>query len=175
MMKEYTADELLEAREKRVSLIGKLLKRYNTPLLVMRVNYPGLEKTNEMTVNIIEDMGSLICAVLSDKVCGKLLLQGAEGPILYVAVQEDVWALKRMAIDLEEKHTLGRCLDLDVYDLEGKSIGRQELGYPRRKCYLCQEYAHYCVRARRHSEHEVIGYIKEKYREYRENVYGREH
>ncbi|EGW41335.1 citrate lyase holo-[acyl-carrier protein] synthase [Desulfosporosinus sp. OT] len=175
MMKEYTADELLLAREKRVSLIGKLLKRHNTPLLVMRVNYPGLKKTNEMTTQIIEDMSSLICTLLSDKIFSKLLLQGAEGPILYVAVKEEAYALKRMAVDLEEKHTLGRCLDLDVYDYEGKSIGRQELGYPRRKCYLCEDDAHFCVRAGRHSEHEVIGYIEEKYREYRENVYGREH
>lgn len=172
-MKEYTADELLEAREKRVGLIDRLVKRYNTPLLVMRVNYPGLEKTNKVTVNIIKDMSPLIYTILSDKVCGKLLLRGAEGPILYVAVNEDVMALKRIAINLEEKHTLGRCLDLDVYDLEGKSIGRQELGYPRRKCYLCEDYAHHCVRARRHNEHEVVGYIEEKFREYRENLYGR--
>lgn len=172
-MKEFTADELLEAREKRVELINELLKRYRTPLLVMRVNYPGLKKTNNLTVNIIEAMSPLICNILRAKVCGKLLLQGAEGPILYVAIKEDVLALKTIAINFEEKQPLGRCLDLDVYDLEGKSIGRQELGYPRRKCYLCEDYAHYCVRARRHSEHEVVGYIEEKYREYRENVYGR--
>ena len=170
MMKEYTVDELLKAREKRVSLIDKLLNRYNTPLLVMRVNYPGLEKTNHLTVNIIEAMSPLICTILCDKVCGQWLLRGAEGPILYVAVKEDVLALKTKAINLEETHTLGRCLDLDVYNLEGKSIGRQELGYPRRKCYLCEDYAHYCVRARRHSEHEVVAYIEEKFKEYRENV-----
>jgi len=172
-MKVYTIDDLLEAREKRVDLINKLLKRYNAPLLVMRVNYPGLEKTNKMTISIIEDMNSLICTILSGKVCGKLLLQGAEGPILYVAVNEDVLVLKRIAINLEEKHPLGRCLDLDVYDLIGKCIGRQELGYPRRKCYLCEDYAHYCVRARRHSEEEVIEYIVEKYRGYREETFGR--
>jgi holo-ACP synthase len=172
-MKEYTAAELLEAREKRVGLIDKLLKRYNTPLLVMRVNYPGLEKTNKLTENIMAEMGSLICALLSGKVCSKMLLRGAEGPIFYVAVREDVLALKTIAIKFEETHMLGRCLDLDVYDLEGKSISRQELGYLKRKCYLCEDYAHNCVRARRHSEHEVVGYIEEKYREYKENVNGR--
>ena len=173
-MKEYTADELLEAREKRVSLIGKFLKRYHTPLLVMRVNYPGLEKTNRVTVSIIEEMSPVICTILDDKVCGKLLHQGAEGPILYVAVNEDAVALKAIAINIEEEHTFGRCLDLDVYDLAGKSISRQELGYPRRKCYLCEQYAHYCVRAKRHSEQEIIAYIEEKYRGYRDESYGRE-
>ncbi|MDR3583754.1 MAG: citrate lyase holo-[acyl-carrier protein] synthase [Desulfosporosinus sp.] len=175
MMKEYTVDELLKAREKRVGLIDNLLKRYHTPLLVMRVNYPGLKKMNPLTVKIIEVMSPLICTILSAQVCGKWLLQGAEGPILYVAVQEDVLALKRIAINLEEKHILGRCLDLDVYNLEGKSIGRQELGYPRRTCYLCEDFVHYCVRARRHSEHEVVAFIEEKYTEYRDNMHDRAH
>ena len=89
-MQEYTADELLTARENRVGVIGKLLKRYNTPLLVIRVNYPGLKKTNNVTVNITRDISRLICTRFGDKVCGKVLLQGAEGPILFVAVDEDV-------------------------------------------------------------------------------------
>lgn len=166
-MKAYTADELLDAREKRASLIDKLLKRYNTPLLVMRVNYPGLKKMNDVTVTIINDMSPLICIILSDKVKGKLLTQGAEGPIFYAAVEEDVSVLKRIAIDFEGNHSLGRCLDIDVYDSSGRSLSRQELGYPRRKCYLCEDYAQHCVRARQHSEREVIEYIEEKFREYR--------
>ena len=176
MMKKYTADELFEAREKRVGLIGKLLKNYNVPLLVMRVNYPGLEKTNKVTISIIEVMSPLICTILSDRVCGKLLLlRGAEGPMFYAAVNEDVLNLKALAIDVEEKHPLGRCLDLDVYDLEGHSLSRQRLGHPRRKCYLCNDDAHNCVRAGRHKEHEVIRYIEEKYRNYKESMYGGEH
>lgn len=168
-MREYTADELFEAREERVVIIDQLLKYYNTPLLVMRVNYPGLKKTNDVTLNIIRDMSTLICNLFGDKVCFKSLRQGAEGPIFLAAVKEDVLALKRVAIDLEEKHALGRCLDLDVYTCMGKSISRQELGYPRRKCYLCEDYAQHCVRARRHSEREVIEYIEEKFREYRKS------
>lgn len=175
-MRTYTADELLEAREKRVGLIGRLLKYYKVPLLVMRVNYPGLEKTNKVTVSIIEAMRPLIRKRLRGKVCGeRLMLQGAEGPTFYVAVHEDVLALKALAIDVEERHSLGRCIDLDVYDLEGQSISRQRLGYPRRKCYLCDDYAHNCVRAERHRKDEIIGYIEEKYSNYRESVYGGEH
>lgn len=167
MMKEYTADELLTAREKRVDMIEKLLKHFNTPLLVMRVNYPGLKKTNDVTLKIIQDLSSFICRIFGDKVCFKSQLQGAEGPIFMAAIEEDVLALKKAAMVLEEKHSLGRCLDLDVYDPMGRSISRQELGYPRRKCYLCEDYAHLCVRARRHSEREVIEYIEERFREYR--------
>lgn len=167
--REYTADEILDGREKRVDLIDKLLKQYNLPLLVMRVNYPGLKKTNAITVNIIKEMSPLICTSLSTKVRGKLLTQGAEGPIFHVAVEEDVKALKMIAIKFEENHSLGRCLDLDVYDRLGYSLSRQELGFPRRTCYLCEDYAHHCVRARRHSEPEIIAFIEGKYRDYAEH------
>ncbi|HZK84401.1 MAG TPA: citrate lyase holo-[acyl-carrier protein] synthase [Desulfosporosinus sp.] len=169
-MKEYTADELLDAREKRVDVITTLLKQYNTPLLVMRVNYPGLKKTNDVTLAIIKEMSPLICNLLSDKIRGKLLTQGADGPSFYVAVEEDVFGLKSLAIDFEENHSLGRCLDLDVYDRLGTSISRQELGFTRRKCYLCEDFAHHCVRVRRHNELEIIAYIEEKYRDYRERA-----
>jgi holo-ACP synthase CitX len=172
-MKEYTADELLDAREKRVVLIDRLLKQNNTPLLVMRVNYPGLKKTNDITITMIHDMSAVICTILSDKVKGRHLTQGAEGPIFYAAVEEDVLALKTIAIDFEETHSLGRCLDIDVYDRSGNSISRQELGFPKRKCYLCEDDAHHCVRSRRHSEIDIMTYIEEKYLEYRKSVYGR--
>ena len=161
----------------------------------MRVNYPGLKKMNDMTESMIQDMSALICRILDDadhldhenyvdhgnhldhgnhinqvnhKIKGKLLSQGAEGPIFYVMVEEEPRALKTWAVKFEENHVLGRCLDLDVYDTWGQSISRQELGYPRRKCYLCEDYAQHCVRARQHSEQEVIEYIEERYGEYRE-------
>lgn len=170
-MKEYTADDLLEAREKRVQLIAKLQKRYETPLLVLRVNYPGLKKSNAVTLSIIQDMSALICAISGDRVCFKSLHQGAEGPIFLAAIEEDVLVLKRAAMDLEEQHTLGRCLDIDVYDRSGKSLSRQELGYPSRKCYLCDDSAHHCVRARRHSEAKVIEYIEERFSDYKELIH----
>ena len=171
-MKKYTADELLDAREERVALIEALLKKYDTPLLVMRVNFPGLRKTNDITVTMIREMSLLICTLLGDKVRGKLLTRGAEGPIFYAAVDEEGLGLKTISITFEENHSLGRCLDIDVYDRLGHSISRQELGFPRRKCYLCEDYAHHCVRARRHGEQEIITYIQEKYRDYAEK--GRE-
>lgn len=165
-MKEYTADELLDAREKRAGLIESLLKQYNTPLLVMRVNYPGLKKTNLVTAGMINDLSPLICTLFSDKLRGTLLTYGADGPVFYAAVDETVSALKIIAINFEENHSLGRCLDLDVYDRLGQGLSRQELGFLRRKCYLCEDDAQHCVRARRHSEREIIAYIEEKYRDY---------
>lgn len=165
-MREYTAAELLAARELRAAIIQKLVEHYHTPLLVMRVNYPGLKKMNELTLKIIQDMSVWLCRILGEKICFTSLQRGAEGPIFLAAVAEDALILKKAAINWEEQHILGRCLDLDVYDNSGKGISRLELGFPGRKCYLCEDFARYCVRARRHSEREVIQYIEDKFREY---------
>ncbi|AFQ46072.1 citrate lyase holo-[acyl-carrier protein] synthase [Desulfosporosinus meridiei] len=166
-MRNYTVGDLLEAREKRVQQIEQLIKGYGNPLLALRVNYPGLKKTNELTMTIIREMGELLSSMFELKLAYKTLRQGAEGPIFMAVVQKDVFALKKLAVEFEENHVLGRCLDLDVYDHSGRSVSRQELGYPKRKCYLCEDYAQHCVRARRHPEHEVIHYIEEKFRNYR--------
>ena len=167
MIKNAIAEKILEAREERVSKIAEMLEEYKMPVLVMRVNYPGLNKNNELTINIMKDMSKVIEKILGSKLYIKFNTSGAEGNILYISVQEEVKKLKKIAIDIEETHVLGRCLDIDVYDIDGRSIGRQELGYEVRKCYLCQDYAHNCVRSRVHSEEQVIAYIKEKYRKFK--------
>ena len=165
-MRKSAADRILEAREKRAELIDKMINEYKKPLLVMRVNYPGLKKNNELTIGIMEDMDKVICDTLGSKSYKKTITSGVEGPILYMVVSEDAIMLKEIAIELEENHILGRCLDIDIYDIEGKGISRKQLGYEVRKCYLCNDYAQTCVRAKVHSEEEVIAFIKKRYKEY---------
>lgn len=117
----------------------------------------------------MEDMNKVIIGTLGSKIYLKYATLGIEGTVLYISVSEESKNLKRIAIDIEEKHILGRCLDIDVYDLDGRVISRQELGYEARKCYLCENYAHNCVRARIHSEQQIIAYIQEKYKKYIED------
>jgi len=168
-MRKNIAGKILEAREERANKIDEMLKNYNKPVLVMRVNYPGLNKNNELTLKIMEDMNKVLSNTLGSKLYIKLVTIGVEGTVIYISVSEESKNLKQIAINIEEKHILGRCLDIDVYNLDGGIISRQDLGYEARKCYLCENNAHNCVRARVHSEQQVIAYIEEKYRKYMED------
>ena len=170
-MKKYSAEEILTARERRIDIYNIVTQKYAMPFLVIRVNYPGREKNNELCDNIIQAIDKVLIYTFSDKVHCKGVTYGAEGVILYMAINEDAYALKRAAIDIENNHLLGRCVDIDVYNAQGDSIGRSDLGIEPRKCYLCDNSAHICVRSMRHSEEEVIEYIKNKYREYKESIY----
>jgi holo-ACP synthase/triphosphoribosyl-dephospho-CoA synthase len=68
-------------------------------------------------------------------------------------------ALKTMALHIEETHPLGRLLDIDVLDGEGK-INRAALGAKERKCLICGGGAFACGRARAHTVEELTGAVK---------------
>ncbi len=63
--------------------------------------------------------------------------------------------VKKITVDLEENHPLGRLFDIDVYDADGAAVSRQELGVPGRKCLICHEDAKACGRSRTHSVEEL--------------------
>ena len=157
---------MLEAREKRAEEIAYLIERYKRPVLAMRVNYPGLQKTNATTRAIIREMSLELSELFGSRIFFKSLRQGAEGPVFLAVLEGEGTALKRAAIGLEEKHPLGRCVDIDIYTGKNRSISRQELGYSGRKCYLCSEDAHYCVRSRRHNSQGVIACIENIFKNY---------
>ncbi|MDQ0480045.1 triphosphoribosyl-dephospho-CoA synthase CitG [Hathewaya limosa] len=189
---EYKAEDILIAREQRVELQEKLMQQYNGNIVVMRVNYPGLKKYNKISISIIKVMYREIVRLLrqnnveliheelignvkeyndinkiirNEAVCieDKNL---AEGPIVIFVCNENPLKLKKITTKLEEEHILGRCLDIDVYNESGNSISRRELGYGFRKCFLCNDIAHVCVRTKRHTENEVINFIKNSYKKY---------
>lgn len=162
----YSADDILKAREKRVEIRNCLMKRFNLPTIEVKVNYPGLSKENKVTSDIIKSMDTLISDILFSKIYFKSLRFTAEGPILTLVVDKDPIEIKKITTDIEEKHTLGRILDIDVYDLHGKAISRVALGYAERKCFLCNRPAFECIRSSAHSECEIVNYIMKKYGEF---------
>lgn len=172
-MRKYSAGEILDARERRVDYQNYLLEKYKMPLLVARVNYPGLNKNNEMTQNIIEGIETILYDIYQFKTFCKTLIFGAEGPILFMNIKENAASIKKTSIEIEEKHILGRCVDIDIYDESGNGISRTEIGYSMRKCFICDNIAHKCVRSRKHDEKEVVQYIRNKYVEYMESFYGK--
>ena len=58
---------------------------------------------------------------------------------------------KKIAIQLEETHPLGRMYDIDIFNKYGKKISRTEIGREERKCYICNDKAIFCCRAQKHS------------------------
>ncbi|WP_392486042.1 citrate lyase holo-[acyl-carrier protein] synthase [Haloimpatiens sp. FM7315] len=169
----YRAEDILDARENRVFKEKKILEKYLNTLIVVRANYPGINKDNFITREIVSVVGNHILNIkdFKNKILFKEIEYTADGPIFFIVVNENFLNIKKICINIEENHKLGRCVDIDVYNEKGKGISRRNFGLPSRKCFLCSEDAHVCVRSRKHSEKDVIDYIEKTLEDYRENAY----
>lgn len=162
----YSAEDILNAREERVEFQQELIEKFHQILIVMRVNYPGINKDNYITRGIISIMKEELYTLFKDKIIFKKEEITAEGSLIFIVIGEDSKNVKIKTIKLEDEHSLGRLLDIDVYDKVGNSLSRSELGFEKRKCFICNLHAHLCVRARKHEEDEIINFIKNRYEKY---------
>lgn len=162
----FTIEKFLEARELRVEKQSELMKKYSLPLMVVRANYPGPMKNEYPAHEIVEAVARDIKNILRGKIVFEEHETTLEGR-LYTAVSSlELTELKKKMIYLEEKHPLGRFVDIDVYGDEGHSISRTDLGYGRRRCYICDMEAVVCTRAQTHTLEELKRHILKGYERY---------
>ncbi len=173
--KNYYADykdedifnKLLEAREERAGLITNLSHKYKKTIICIRANYPGLYKINQDAVEIVNVMKAEAEKIFKGFIINSLYNVTYEGPVTILAIDKASKEVKRETVKIEENHSLGRLVDIDVYDEMGIGISREEVEVPRRKCFLCENEAHNCVRSKAHTEVEVKEYINKLVKEFR--------
>ena len=162
------ANAILDAREERVNLIETLIENYKDTIVVARVNYPGNNKENYISDYIIEKGREELIKVFNDRIEHIIEKSSAEGPYIVLILKLDGNTAKRRTIEIENTHLLGRFLDLDVYEGSISSISRQSLGFDKRTCYLCGNYAHECIRSKNHTVEEVEEFIIKAVKRYME-------
>ncbi|MEG1254477.1 triphosphoribosyl-dephospho-CoA synthase CitG [Clostridium sp.] len=169
-------DEFLEHREKRVAHQEKLLRNSDgITLATVRVNYPGIEKSNFITDNIAKIIYNDISIFKEKNITYKEIYKNKEGLIGHFIFNIDNITIKKFLVNMEENHILGRCVDLDVYYIKedeqvhkGEICGtsRSDLGFSSRRCFLCDEEARICSRSGNHSINDIKKYFENKYEEY---------
>jgi holo-ACP synthase len=167
----YTAEDILLERERRTKLQEKLVEEYRVPILIIRVNYPGVKKDNKFSQSIIKIMDGAVCEVFDGSIVNKIINTTAEGPIVIMSINKEARDIKSITLKIEDNHALGRCVDIDVYDENYRGISREDFGLHMRKCFICDDIAHNCVRSGKHSTEEVEGFIKNKLRSYMEKIH----
>lgn len=149
---EASLQEILGAREDRAQKQQTLLAQYQKPLLCFTMNIAGPEKySRDISLGFSVGNWLLQDALREQKLLHKELHRHNTGCEAYYVVDMPAPELKQLAIDLEETHLIGRLFDMDVIGTDGKKIDRESLGYPRRKCLICQQDARICARSRAHS------------------------
>ena len=129
------------------------------PLVVFRINYPG--EKNNFIVNTIYRLIDLKLDFIY-----KQEVNSQEGPILLGIVDMDAIELKQRMILIEEDHPLGRLLDIDVYNENFSQLTRIQFDKPKRKCLICDDFAHNCIRSKKHKIEVVEAKIFSMFRNY---------
>lgn len=164
--------EFLFDRDKRVSYQEQLLKENQDKTLVtIRINYPGIEKSNYITDDIVNIIYDEINTYYGKYIVFKHKYKNKEGIIGHLLFDLDFVNVKKLMINIEEEHILGRCLDIDVYTLKNEKvigISRSDLFKKARKCFICELDAKICSRAQTHSIEEIKAYFEHLYKKYKE-------
>lgn len=151
---EVTLGEILAARESRVARQKALLSAYRCSLICLTLNIPGPQKVTPKTERVFRIAVDMVLTRLGamglPEVQCQLVnaLTGSEG---YFMVELPARMLKAAMVELEDYRPLSRLFDLDVLDADGTKLSRSDLGFPSRKCLLCDRPAPVCARSRAHS------------------------
>ena len=159
-------NEILQSREERINNI-KALMRDGFNYLIVKANYPGSNKNEKGAKFLVHIFKNIIINKI--KVERFFYFDSFDGPYYILETKMDKTSLKREMILIEESHSLGRFIDLDVFSLEG-SVNRKSLGYRERKCFICDNDAHVCSRNKTHSINELKDIINDSIESYLKNT-----
>ena len=180
-----TLDELLASRDARHAMQQKLMAEHSGKTLVcLTVVMPGSVKRNQQSLTAahaaVEAMRKAF-AVEGNK--GLFPLENIEAPDPLVPIESLAPTLleldletgyeaylitpmplleaKRIAVNIEDTHPLGRLFDIDIINADGVPVSRDAIGEKPRRCLVCDHEARYCMRMRWHTQEEIWAKINE--------------
>lgn len=156
---ERILHKILLSREQRAEKQKALIKTYNCSIISFVLNIPGPQKDSPLYRRIHHVGVSELISKIQEKgleILYKQIEDKDTGSQAYICIDADSVELKKITVELEENHPLGRIFDLDVIDKNCKGITREMLGLSKRKCLLCDDESTICRRERKHTTEELI-------------------
>lgn len=157
-MNDVSLLEMMNAREMRCRMQQQLLQAYKKPMICLTLNIPGPVKLLPGVPDAFETARCRIEQLLEERlvlVNHLETLKAKTGYEAFYCIDASPEFAKELMITLEDADRLGRLFDIDVLRADGTKVSREELGYPARRCLLCDEPAHACSRSRKHSVEEL--------------------
>jgi len=155
-----TLEELLLARDQRREKQIELLDAYpNTTLICITIVMPGSVKLDDNTIIIGQTAKKEVKKAFQQSTIYTLEEKKKTGYEFYLLTKENCLEVKKICCFIEQNHPLGRLFDIDVLDNNHNIINREEVGYEKRKCLLCDNEARFCMRNHTHTQDEILNHI----------------
>lgn len=158
MEREVTLAEVLAAREVRVGWQNYLRKRYGSTVISFTLNIAGPVKDSPLSRRVFREGKKQLAAGLAAArlpVLECLEQEAVTGCEAQYAVEGTPWEVKALCASIENGSPLGRLFDMDVLDLDGRKLDREEVGGGPRNCIVCGATGNGCASRRTHSAAEV--------------------
>lgn len=147
-----TLNEILTSREERAALQRVLLDIHHFPVLSFTMNIAGPQKNTPLIKRaFLEGVRAILDKVPEHKIAEKIQKDKNTGCELVMSIDTDAHSLKKLCIDIEDTHPLGRLFDIDVITESGAALNRPK----ERGCLVCSSPGRSCAAGRVHSAQEV--------------------
>lgn len=141
------------------------LRKHHSPLLIsFSVNMVGDVKVNAASAFIFQQGLDAIMSVCDNApltIIKQQKLTSKAGSQLLIAIENiAMLELKRLMMQIEQQHSLGRFMDIDVIGLNGRPVSRAMLNLEPRQCMICTNNAKNCARSQAHSVKDIHTVIR---------------
>lgn len=151
-------EEMLQARERRALRQQRLLQAHGQTLLCLTMNIAGPIKTNQLVCKGFLAGFTALKEIFTQKNISILQEQTffeKTGPEGYMVLGENAPDIKRITVQMEQEHPLGRLFDVDVLTKTGEPVSRVSIGALERACLICGAGGRACARSRAHTIQEL--------------------
>ena len=137
------------------------VKRNQQSLIVARAAVKAMRKAYNISDDLLPETELLTNELKAE--AGECLVERDlnTGYEAYLITPLPLLEAKRVAVDIEDTHPLGRLFDIDVIDAQGIPVSRDRVGGQPRRCLVCDHEARYCMRMRWHTQEEIWARIKQ--------------
>lgn len=151
--REITIEEILRRREDRAAAQQKLLSRTGC-LISFSLNVPGRYKRFFLADRAFHEgrQGILEAVVSGGQLRQEVLFDLPTGLESMMVLEAEPEVIKQRSLLLEQTSPIGRYYDIDILTASEGKLSRHALGYPPRRCLLCNQDAFLCRRKEMHPE-----------------------
>lgn len=162
---KVTVKDMMEARDAHALRQTELIKEYESPIISFTLNIPGpFKRSLDYDWVFFEGIREIEDRLNKNNIkiiYKKRYMEKWGNQCLFITDISDDMSLKKITSSIEDSSRLGRIFDIDIIKTNAMKTAREEVGFPGRKCLICENLASLCARSRRHSIDELVSYIDE--------------